>query len=76
MFSVTVTQFIISISREEMYNQHLLSWEQPFKLSVLLILDSTLFGLDYVRSYHKVFFPRLVEVGIKLEKKKWLHTYA
>ena len=30
MFSVTVTQFIISISREEMYNQHLLSWEQPF----------------------------------------------
>ena len=39
-------------------------------LSVLLILDSTLFSLDYVRSYHKVFFPRLVEVGIKLEKKK------
>lgn len=30
MFSVAVTQFIISISREEIYNQHLLSWEQPF----------------------------------------------
>lgn len=30
MFSITVTQFIISLSREEMRNKQLLSWEQPF----------------------------------------------
>lgn len=69
MFSVAVTQFIISISRRKYITSIYYPESSLSILSVLLILDSTLFSLDYVRSYHKVFFPRLVEVGIKLEKR-------